>query len=309
MNNFYYFSKQKLKFVEVKNFKAKFVSIILIAAIVISAIAISGYYIINSFITSDAHLASLESDNKELTTKFKELLSLYNSINSQIDSLTTLNNQLRIAANLPPISSDERLLGTGGGNTNFFNFSSKKFSEIDLNEINKYVDKIENKIHFEKSNYTEISKTLKENEKLFASIPALKPCDGVFSEHGFGMRMHPILRIVRMHEGVDIITSMGTPVHAPGNGFISFVGYKGGFGLCIEIDHGFGYKTIYGHLSSTSVNIGQQVKRGQLIAATGNSGLSSGPHLHYEVQHDGIKLDPMNFIFDDLAIFDLKNLN
>ena len=107
-----------------------------------------------------------------------------------------------------------------------------------------------------------------------------------------------------MHEGVDIITNIGTPVNASGGGKVDFVGYKGGFGLCIEIDHGFGYRTVYGHLSANLVSIDQKVSRGQIIAKTGNSGLSSGPHLHYEIQHNGVKLNPMDFIFDDLRIFD-----
>lgn len=309
MNKFYYFSKHKLKFVEIENFKTKFIGIILCAAVIISTVGIAGYYIINSFITSDSHIASLEYENKTLNKKFKNLLALYKKLDTHLDSLTRLNNELRVAANLPPVADEEKLLGTGGSNFNFLNFSSMKISNINLDEISNYVENIETRIQFEKSNYSEISNKLVENKKLFAAIPALKPCEGVFAEHGFGMRMHPILRTLRMHEGIDIITALGTSVHSPGEGLVTFVGYKGGFGLCIEIDHGFGYQTIYGHLSSSSVKIGQNVKRGQIIAFTGNSGLSSGPHLHYEVLHDGVKIDPMNFILDDLAIFDSKNLN
>jgi murein DD-endopeptidase MepM/ murein hydrolase activator NlpD len=98
---------------------------------------------------------------------------------------------------------------------------------------------------------------------------------------------------------------MGTPVYASGKGTIDFIGYRGGLGLAIEIDHGFGYRSIYGHLSGTNVKIGEKVMRGKLIAKTGNSGLSSGPHLHYEVHHNGVKQNPVEFFFDDLNFFEL----
>jgi len=109
-----------------------------------------------------------------------------------------------------------------------------------------------------------------------------------------------------MHDGIDIMTNTGTPVYAPGNGTVDFVGYKGGYGLCIEIDHGYGYRTVFGHLSNASVQVGKIVKRGDLLAKTGNTGLSSGPHLHYEVHHDGIKQDPMGFFFDNSGFFDIS---
>jgi murein DD-endopeptidase MepM/ murein hydrolase activator NlpD len=94
---------------------------------------------------------------------------------------------------------------------------------------------------------------------------------------------------------------------ATGSGVVDFVGDRGGFGLAVEIDHGFGYKTIYGHLSEAVVHVNQKISRGDLIAKTGNSGLSTGPHLHYEVHHNGEKIDPSNFFFSDLGFFEIKN--
>ncbi|GBD91038.1 murein DD-endopeptidase MepM [bacterium BMS3Abin04] len=122
----------------------------------------------------------------------------------------------------------------------------------------------------------------------------------------FGMRMHPILHIRRMHNGLDIIANIGTKVYAPGAGKVSFVGRKNGYGKVVEIDHGFGYVTLYAHLSKQFVKRGQRVKRGDLIALSGNSGrLTTGPHLHYEVRHDGIPLNPRNFMYDDIKLFDI----
>ncbi|MBN1300266.1 MAG: M23 family metallopeptidase [Melioribacteraceae bacterium] len=121
------------------------------------------------------------------------------------------------------------------------------------------------------------------------------------------MRYHPILKIRRMHYGIDILANRGTEVYAPGAGVVEFVGRKGGHGNTVIINHGFGYKTLYAHLSKFKVKKGQSVKRGDLIALSGSSGsLATGPHLHYEVTHNGIALDPRNFIFDDVKIFEFK---
>ena len=116
--------------------------------------------------------------------------------------------------------------------------------------------------------------------------------------------MHPILHIYKMHDGIDIINDVGTSVYASGKGKVVFVGTKGGYGLAVEIEHGFVYKTVYGHLSSALVSEGQVVNRGQMIAKSGNSGLSSGPHLHYEVLHDGQNLNPADFFFDEYSYFE-----
>lgn len=303
MNNFYYFSKTKLKFIEIKNFSRKFLSLVVILVLIVSTMLFGGYFLITSFINSDSQLSSLKAENKELSDKLTEVVSLYKKLNSSIDSLSSINNELRVAANLPPVSAEDKSLGTGGGTfDNILNFS-KRNSKIDLDELSEFIDNVQNKIAFEKSNYMEISNTLKSNQQLFAAIPAIKPASGTVAEHGFGMRVHPILGITRMHEGIDIITGIGTPVYAPGGGTIEFVGNKGGFGLCIEIEHGFGYRTVLGHLSEADVKVGQKINRGTFLARTGNSGLSTGPHLHYEVHHNGIALNPTDFIFDDLNLF------
>ncbi|HEX9251459.1 MAG TPA: M23 family metallopeptidase, partial [Ignavibacteriaceae bacterium] len=109
--------------------------------------------------------------------------------------------------------------------------------------------------------------------------------------------------------GIDIINNVGTPVKATGKGKVIFAGIKGGYGLTVEIDHGFGYQTVYGHLSKVTVKQGQIVNRNQIIAKSGNSGLSSGPHLHYEVLHNGQYLNPSEFFFDEYSYFESNHSN
>jgi murein DD-endopeptidase MepM/ murein hydrolase activator NlpD len=304
MNKFFYFSKSKLEYIEIKNFSRKFVIALFISSFLMSFLFVGGFFLFKSLYNSNSDMESLKIENKGLAEKYKELLSLYKEVNSNLDSLLNSNDDLRIAADLPPISKDEKEFGSGGSAfETVYNFL-KEDSKINLNDVDTYIENIKNKIEFERKNYFDVSNKLKENQLFFASLPAIKPTNGTFAVHGFGMRLHPVLKINRMHEGVDILTNIGTPVIASGGGRIDFVGYKGGLGLCVEIDHGFGYRTVYGHLSSSLVSINQKISRGQLIAKTGNTGLSSGPHLHYEIQHNGVKLNPMDFIFDDLKIFD-----
>jgi murein DD-endopeptidase MepM/ murein hydrolase activator NlpD len=309
MNKFYYFSKSKLEFVEIKNLPKKFFFLVIISSFILCTAYLGGYYLLKSFSDSGSKVESLLNENKELTKKYKELFVLYKEISSDLDTLLKANDDLRVAADLPPVSQEEISMGTGGSTFEpVFNLD-KVNTKINFNELDSYMEKVKTKFEFEKKRLIDISNKLKQNRKFYNALPAIKPSHGTFAIHGFGMRIHPILRINRMHEGVDILTDVGTPVIASGAGQIDFVGYKGGLGLCVEIDHGFDYRTVYGHLSSSLVNIGQNVNRGQLIAKTGNSGLSSGPHLHYEIQHNGIKQNPMDFIFDDLRIFDptIKN--
>ncbi len=308
MKKLYYFSKSKLQFIEVRNFKAKLSLYFSLSVIFLSLIIFSTYYLVGNVYNPNNNIGSLRTENKELRENLNNVLQKFVSLNSEIDSLNKVNNSLRLAVNLQPVSKDESMVGIGGGSfNNDVDFLSNP-TESQLEKVLTYVDDVSRKVAFEKSQYLEISDKLKENKKLYAAIPAIRPCLGEISS-GFGMRMHPILHIVRMHDGIDIVTNVGTPVHATGNGVIDFVGHRGGYGLAVEIDHGFGYRTIYAHLSKPLVKEGQKVKRGQVIALSGDTGLSTGPHLHYEVRHDGVAINPENFFFGNLGFFELTSRN
>jgi len=303
MKKIYFFSKDKLQFVEIKDFKYKLVIIVSATVLIISFILCGGYSFIFSITNSHRDVNRLKSENEILKEKLSEFSFTYSKLNNELDSLIKLNGDLRIAANLPPVSEEIKLLGYGGGNfDNSIDFLDNTYS-LEIKKAVELTEELSTKISFEKANYYEISNKLNENKLLYASIPVLKPCKGILAYHGFGMRLHPILKKVRMHEGIDIITEVGTRVYAPGKGKVVFVGYKGSYGLTVEIDHGFGYHTLYAHLSKSVVKKGDIVERKNPIAITGNTGLSTGPHLHYEVEHHGVKQDPMNFVFDDLDIF------
>lgn len=233
-----------------------------------------------------AHLASM---NKNLATFRNEMNSLMKS-----------DDQLRTSVNLPPIPGDIKDVAIGGSETNpdyGLSTSANKLITVAMTDLNM----LERKARLEEQSYVEILKKYKKNQDLFAHIPAINPIRGGIETDGFGMRLHPILHVRLMHEGMDIVAIVGTGVHSTGDGVVSYVGRRGGYGNVVEIEHGFGYSTLYGHLSEPLVAAGQRVQRGQVIALSGNTGLSTAPHLHYEVRKNGIHVDPAEYFFDGIS--------
>ncbi len=304
MKRYYYFSNSNLKFVEIKNFKRKIILSGLGATAVISMLIFAGFFYFQSLINPTSQVDYLKTQNKVLQSKLDDYNTKFNKLKKDIDYLVKNDQTLRLKVNLEPLKADQLNYGVGGkaiGNNDFATTGEAKHI---LDSLDYVVDNLTAKVNIEKDNFNEISKTLELNSKLYDAIPAIKPADGPYGDR-FGMRFHPILKVRRMHNGIDILVNTGTPVYATGGGRVKFAGRKGGLGRTVIIDHGFGYTSIYGHLSRIKVKRGQKVKRGDLIALSGNSGrLSTGPHLHYEVRHNGIALNPRNFIFDDIKLFD-----
>ncbi len=150
--------------------------------------------------------------------------------------------------------------------------------------------------------YKELWDLAKEKETIQASIPAISPVKNPTVVSGFGMRYHPIYKILRRHTGIDIIGKKGTPIYATADGTVvtEMEGYSG-YGITVVINHGRGYQTLYAHLSKQNVKPGQKVKRGEVIGYMGTTGLSVGVHLHYEVIKNGEKVNPIHYFFGDLT--------
>ena len=181
------------------------------------------------------------------------------------------------------------------------------------------VDTLENRLYAQSVSLDEVYRMAGTKQQRMATMPAIMPikknqCRLV---SGFGMRYHPILHYRRMHTGVDLTAQSGTPVYATGDGRVEVAGRGagyGGYGVCIVINHGYGFKTLYAHLSDVKVSTGQRVKRGELIGNVGRTGLAQGYHLHYEVIQNGNKVNPVYFFFNDLTpaeydeVIDASNL-
>ncbi len=175
-----------------------------------------------------------------------------------------------------------------------------KTAEELLASTEQMIEQMIMKIDFQKETSSE-SNELRENPNptaFFTSIPNIKPLSGLITS-AFGVRLHPVYNVSLFHTGIDISASEGTKVQATGDGIVAFSGYDKGYGQRITINHGYGYKTIYAHLSKSLVRQGQKIKRGEIIALSGNTGLSTGPHLHYEVLKDNTRVDPTAYFFDE----------
>ncbi|MGB9664181.1 MAG: M23 family metallopeptidase [Ignavibacteria bacterium] len=234
--------------------------------------------------------SSIVNENRKLKTTINELSHKLNQIHNTLTKINETERKLLLASGLDL----ETEYGIGGAENN----SLKKFlnsSSNNLNSLKAETDALLEKIRFQQKKFDLLVERFAEKQDLAKRIPAIVPMNGVFSDQGFGMRLHPILRKWRMHEGLDINGIHGTPVYATGAGTVKFVGWNGGLGLCVIIDHGYGYETTYGHLSRANVREGQKVVRFQKIGECGSTGLSTGPHLHYEVSFNGEKQNPINY--------------
>lgn len=146
---------------------------------------------------------------------------------------------------------------------------------------------------------------------MLASIPAIMPVsknDKIWLASGFGVRMHPLYKRKLLHAGMDFAGPIGTPIYATGNGVVESTGFDKGYGKHIRINHGFNYVTLYAHMNEFKVKKGQKVKRGDIIGYIGNTGSSTGAHLHYEVRKNGRPVNPINYYFNDLTPDEYDNL-
>ncbi len=169
---------------------------------------------------------------------------------------------------------------------------SQDYAKFDYKyyQVKDVVENIEKNIH-------ELDQFLLDKESFLSSTPTILPADGWITSY-FGQRISPYLGKLKMHEGLDVGAPYGTKVNAPADGIVTFSGEKAGFGKFVQVDHGYGIETIYAHNQSLHVKSGQKVKRGHLLSAVGNTGHSTGPHLHYEVRVNGIAVDPLYFILE-----------
>jgi murein DD-endopeptidase MepM/ murein hydrolase activator NlpD len=232
-----------------------------------------------------------------LTKKLKKIQLVLNDI-KQRD-----NNIYRTIFEADPIPEDVRLGGYGGVDL-YKDLDGYTNSELIKNSM-KEAEKIEKQLVVQSKSFDEVVKLAKNKEKLLAHLPAIQPVQNKDLKRmasGYGMRIHPILKTRRMHWGMDFTAKTGTPIYATADGIVKHAGWKAnGYGKHVVINHGFGYETLYGHMSKVAVKNGQYVKRGQIIGYVGNTGLSAGPHCHYEVHVNGKKVNPINYYYNDLT--------
>jgi murein DD-endopeptidase MepM/ murein hydrolase activator NlpD len=240
-------------------------------------------------------------ENESLKGEIRQLTDKMADVQNSLEHLHVRGNELRLMADLHSVDDDTREAAVGGAVTTSADAFLTGEAGAILSQAQTLIEKLTREVRFQQTSYREITRQFEVNKDLFAHMPAIKPMSGYYSINGFGMRIHPVLRVYRMHPGIDIINDVGTKVYATGDGVVKFAGRtSGGYGIMVQISHGYGFTTLYAHLSEVKVRVGQQVSRGELIAISGRSGLVSGPHLHYEVRRNGVKQNPVDYFFDDI---------
>jgi murein DD-endopeptidase MepM/ murein hydrolase activator NlpD len=234
------------------------------------------------------------------SARLGELEGAFNQLNEQ-------GNRLRLLVDLPRLDDATAIGGTGGTATDpFIDLGSDDAGRV-MRSAALTLQQLEGQLRVQEQSYRQIVKKSEYNKGYFSAIPALKPMEGFYSVGEFGLRMHPVLGILKTHEGLDIVNDVGTPVVAAGDGVVEMAGQSGGgYGITVVIRHGYGYQTLYGHLSKVLVHAGEHVTRGEVIAKSGKSGLVSGPHLHYEVRYNGVSKNPADYFLDDVKPLDYR---
>jgi len=237
----------------------------------------------------------------------------YEILNKQLDHVSYVlddiqnrdDNIYRIVFNTEPIPKTIRTAGFGGVNR-YADLEGYDNSKI-IVETSRRLDILKKQLYVQSTSYDELIDMALNKEDMLASIPSIQPVairDIRRIGGYFGMRIHPIYKIHMHHEGIDFTAPVGTDVFATGNGVVARVfnsRARRGYGTYIIVDHGYGYRTLYAHLDKVLVRQGQEVKRGDVIGLVGNTGASTAPHLHYEVQRNNRPIDPINYFFGDLS--------
>lgn len=248
-------------------------------------------------------MRSLHKENERLLTQYELLYKDLQTVEKVLDEIEQRDNNLyRVVFESDPIPSTIRRAGFGGVNK-YSQLESLDNSELVIKTAEK-LDILSKQAYIQAKSYDEVLQMALNKEKLVSSMPAIMPVSNKSlksTASGWGYRYHPIYKIKQFHYGMDFTAPIGTKVYATGDGVVKDVqSIGGGYGRWILIDHGFDYQTLYAHLSGFNVKIGEQVKRGQVIGFVGNSGTSTGPHLHYEVHKNGEPVNPQYYYFKDL---------
>jgi len=210
---------------------------------------------------------------------------------------------MRSLLKLPIIDKDIRKLGVGGSENKEENLNNLEYllpTNMNLNNIKEDIDFLLRTINLEKFSYNQIEEKIINDKEKILHYPAIHPISKIDSKFssGFGYRYDPFTKKRKLHEGHDFSADVGTSIVATANGVVKSSRYFGSFGNYIEIDHGNGFITCYGHLSKRAVKKGEYIERGQYLGTVGNTGRSTAPHLHYEIRYNNKNLDPTNFYFD-----------
>ena len=246
----------------------------------------------------------LKREISQLTLQYEILQQRFEEVGLVLTDLQHRDDNIyRVIFEAEPIPSSVREAGFGGVDR-YKSLEGYENAELMVTTSRK-LDQLTKQLYVQSKSFDEIVELAKNKSQMLASIPAIQPVsnkDLTRIASGFGYRIHPIYKTTKMHEGVDFTAPVGTDIYATGYGIVKDVEYDSrGYGNHVIISHGFGYSTLYGHMSKIKVRPGQKVNRGDVIGIVGSTGTSTAPHLHYEVIKQGNKINPINFFYNDLT--------
>jgi len=298
----YYYDADTLSYRRIDRRRRDYFKRSILIFIAVLLIAFFGFIGLSQFITSpnersqERELANLKLHYELLTKRMQETSQILGQVQ------TRDNNIYRTYFEANAISDEQRTAGFGGVNR-YKNLEGFDNSSM-IKGITKEMDILSKQLVVQSKSLDDIVALAKEKEHMLASIPAILPVklvDLTRMASGYKWRMHPILKIRKFHKGMDFTAPIGTPIYASGNGKILKAERSPSFGNVIYIDHGYGYKSIYAHMSKMKAKQGEVVKRGDLIGYVGNTGISVAAHLHYEIHKNNQAVNPINFYYGDLT--------
>ena len=265
---------------------------------------LAGYATI-SHTTDLSHAARLQEENASLARQIGELHGRLTSLTDTISSISQRDARIRVLANLEPIDPQVQAAGIGGpASASDLNLSGLTGIARRSAEVRVDLGALIRRANLLASSFKEAADSLALHTARLAATPSIMPTQGWLSSAFSAMRTHPILHMARPHEGIDVSAPMGSPIEAPAAGVVTDAGWENGYGNTITINHGFGIVTKFAHASKLLVKTGQRVSRGQRIALVGNSGLATGPHLHYEVHVNGRPVNPLKYVLPEGVVTD-----
>ncbi len=243
---------------------------------------------------------AIAEENTRLAADLNAIQSRLARLTDSISTLEVHDSKIRLLANLEPIDPQVHAAGIGGpAPVNGSAPAGELESRASVVRVD--VDALIRRANLLTRSFREAADSLASHTDRLAATPSIMPTRGWLSSAFTAMRDHPILHTARPHEGVDITAPMGTPIEAPARGRVTFAGWEAGYGNVVTIDHGYGIVTRFAHASRLLVKVGVRVERGQRIALVGNSGLSTSPHLHYEVHVNGRPVNPLRYLLPDVV--------
>jgi murein DD-endopeptidase MepM/ murein hydrolase activator NlpD len=265
---------------------------------VIALVVLAGYLTYQGY--DAARAIQLEREKGILIEELAAIRDRVSDLEGELSALAEMDAELRILAGLDTI--DEEVLRMGVGGPGSPSLESHPLYQTDPDAgtqaftVAYDLNALERRARLLRESIVEASDSLIAHRDLLESTPSLLPTSGFLTSGFSRARLHPIHNRALPHEGVDIAAPRGTPILAAANGRISFAGRRTGYGLTVEIDHGYGYSTLYGHADKILVRVGQMVERGEVVAQVGNTGIATSPHLHYEVRIGGVPVNPLNYV-------------